>query len=207
VADLVGNLAQALGSALGKLLGGGGVPGPIDDAIGRVGGLIADLANSVAQALGGTLDALLGGGGPAPATTGNPLVQPFASHWNFWQTDERVGNVAAGAAASLTRAMGRALGGAGSSATAPEPGPPHDPSAPPVAPQPLVPVAPPGGPSPAGYSSFISASSSSIGASQHLFVVLVALLVVLLQGGRLSWYRREPHRPNSAMRLDVERPG
>jgi len=129
VADLAGNLAQALGSALGKLLGGGGVPGPIDDAIGRVGGLVADLANSVAQALGGALDALLGGGSPAPATTGNPLVQPFVFHPNSWQTNE-ITRRADGMTAGLALAMGRALDGAGSSATAPQPSPHHGTSSP-----------------------------------------------------------------------------
>jgi hypothetical protein len=38
-------------------------------------------------------------------------------------------------------------------------------------------------------------------------VVLVALLIVLLQGGSLSWHRRELHKPRSAPRLAVERPG
>jgi hypothetical protein len=36
---------------------------------------------------------------------------------------------------------------------------------------------------------------------------LMVLLAVLLQGGGLSWHRREPHRPHSALRLAVERPG
>jgi hypothetical protein len=62
------------------------------------------------------------------------------------------------------------------------------------------------GPATAGYSSFFGASGSSTAAAQMLFV-LAALLTVLLQGGTLTWHRREPHRPHSALRLAVERPG
>ena len=72
---------------------------------------------------------------------------------------------------------------------------------------PLVPIAPPGGSAPAGYSSLLSASGASPHAFQHLFVILMVLLAVLLRGGRLSLHLREPHRPHSALRLAVERPG
>ena len=87
----------------------------------------------------------------------------------------------------------------------PEPSPTHVPSAP-GTPPPFVPVAPPGGSATVGYSSYLGASGSSTDAAQMLFV-LAALLAVLLQGGTLTWHRREPHRLHSALRLAVERPG
>jgi hypothetical protein len=53
----------------------------------------------------------------------------------------------------------------------------------------------------------LGASGSNSDTFQQLFFVLVVLLVALLQGGKLSWHRREPHSPHSALRLAVERPG
>jgi hypothetical protein len=59
-----------------------------------------------------------------------------------------------------------------------------------------------------GYStSFLGASGSAPDVFLLLFAVLAVFSVALLQGGRLSWLRRESHGPPTAVVLAIERPG
>jgi hypothetical protein len=104
----------------------------------------------------------------------------------------------AAAVGELAQAAGRALGGVA-------PNEAGVPATPPAAPPP-VPVAPPV--PPVGYSSsLLVASGSAADAFQLLFAVLALFSVALLQGGRLSWLRRESHGPPTAVVLAIERPG
>jgi hypothetical protein len=189
---VVAKLAHKLGPMLGAFLGGGGTHGPADHAIQQIRSVAANLTHRLAPTPAGALDVLPFGGGDVPTP-----------HWYSWQAagiGERVGAEAGGPA----RAMGERPGDGGSRVVQ-KPSPTHVPSAP-GTPPPFVPVAPPGGPASASYSSFLGASGSSTAAAQMLFVLAI-LLAVLLQGGTLTWHRREPHRPHSALRLVVERPG
>jgi hypothetical protein len=105
----------------------------------------------------------------------------------------------AAAVGELAQAAGRALGGGVA------PNQAGVPATPPAAPPP-VPVAPPV--PPVGYSSsLLVASGSAADAFQLLFAVLALFSVALLQGGRLSWLRRESHGPPTAVVLAIERPG
>jgi hypothetical protein len=75
----------------------------------------------------------------------------------------------------------------------------------PAAPPP-VPAAPPVLPL-AYSSSLLVASGTAADAFQSLFAVLALFSIALLQGGRLSWLRRESHGPPTAVVLAIERPG
>jgi hypothetical protein len=211
VANVVGNLTQALGELLG---GGDGHSAPAGQLVERV----ANVMGNLTQALG----ALLVGGAdraPEPATN-NPLAQPLAQPLPFLY--ERTTELFRGSGelvGQMAQAADEALGGGGltnqlqqqAKASGEPVAPSDEPVAPPAAPIPAVPPLAPGGggSAPVGYSSsFLSASGSSASdAFQLLFAILVVFSVALLQGGKLSWLRREPLRPSSALRLAVERPG
>jgi hypothetical protein len=204
--ERVGELVSAL------LLGGNGASGPVEGLIGQVGDAVGELAH----ALGGVLGGLLGvGGDGAPADPASDYyyhlaAQPLAAfYYDYEQATAELIEWSAAAAGEMTRAVGGALdNGSGSGAAAPnqEAGAGGGvPATPPPAP-PLVPVAPPV--APVGYSfSLLGAPGSAADAFQLLFAILMVFSVALLQGGRLSWLRREAHGPPTALVLAIERPG
>jgi hypothetical protein len=209
VANVVGNLSQALG----ELLGGDGGPAPAGQLVEQVANVMGNLAQALGELLVGGADRA-----PEPATNNNPLAQPLAQPLPFLyeRTTElfRGGGELVG---QMAQAADEALSGGGGLANqhqqqhaSGEPVAPSEPSAPPVAPIPAVPpLAPGGGSAPVGYSSFLlgaSGSSASV-AFQLLFAILIVFSVALLQGGKLSWQRREAHGPPSAPILAIERPG
>lgn len=180
---------------LGALLGTD-APEPVKELLEQVDNVVANIA----QALGDAQGALPSGGGYALDPTSTPMATPLA----FFGLTERITEPlqqAGTAMANVAQATGGALSERG------PPNPSHKPFAPPpVAPPPLAPVVP-SAPTPLSYSSFSGASGSSTDAFKQLFFVLVLLLVAHLQGGKLSWYRLDPLRPHSAVRLPVELPG
>jgi hypothetical protein len=207
VANVVGNLSEALGALLG---GGDGGPAPAGQLVEQV----ANVMGNLSEALG----ALLVGGAdraPGPATN-NSLAQPFAFLYDERTTElfrgggELVGQM-------VRAAADEALGGGGLAnqhqQAGGEPVAPGEPGAPPpAAPLPaLPPLAPGGGGSaPVGYSSSFLLGASGSSASdgfQLLFAILVVFSVALLQGGKLSWQRGRAHGPPSAPILAIERPG
>ena len=62
-----------------------------------------------------------------------------------------------------------------------------------------------------GSSTAVGSLSSVSGSSGSTSVLLLAVLILfsstLFQGGKLSWYCREPLKPRSAPQLAIERPG
>jgi hypothetical protein len=201
-------LAQAVTEALGALLGGGdGGPAPAGQLVEQVASVVGNLA----QALGALL--VLGGGEPPAPATDNPLAQPVALLYERTAELFRGGGELVG---QMAQAAHEALSGGGlanhqqqAKASGKPVAPSDEPVAPPAAPIPAVPpLAPGGGSAPVGYSSFLGASGSSASdAFQLLFAILVVFSVALLQGGKLSWQRREAHGPPSAPILAIERPG
>ena len=85
-------------------------------------------------------------------------------------------------------------------------GPVDDPSGPTNIPVPASPTPVPVGSSTAG-GALSSVLGSSGSASGLLLAVLILFSSALFQGGKLSWHRREPLKPRSALRLAIERPG
>jgi hypothetical protein len=213
--ERVGGLVSAL------LLGGNGASDSSEGLISE--GLIGRVSHAVgelAQALGGVLGGLLGVGGdgvpadPASDYYYHLAAQPLAAlYYDYEQAAAELIEWSAAAMGEMTRAVGGALdNGSGSGAAAPnqEAGgggvPATPPPPPPPASPPLVPVAPPV--APVGYSfSLLGAPGSAADAFQLLFAILVVFSVALLQGGRLSWLRREAHGPPTALVLAIERPG
>jgi len=139
--------------------------------------------------VGGALSALLGGRGLAfYSERATSLIE---------RANELVGE--------LAQAVGGLLDREGT------PNPVNEPvSAPsvpvPAAPAPTAPAFP-GGTSPLtgpSLSNSLTSSGYDFGLS---FCVLASFTIVLLQGGKFSWARRQPLKPNSALRLAVERPG
>jgi hypothetical protein len=165
------------------------------------------------------LTRLLGGGedgAPAPAAGSYVVAQPLAAFYYEYEQSYEQATAAligwsAAEASELARMAGGALGGSGGhspnqGAGKPATPPVSPPATPPVAPLPLVPVSPPF--TPVGYStSFLGASGSAPDVLLLLFAVLAVFSVALLQGGRLSWLRRESHGPPTAVVLAIERPG
>lgn len=208
--ELASALAQAVTEALGALLGGGdGGPAPAGQLVEQVASVVGNLV----QALGALL--VLGGGEPPAPATDNPLAQPVALLYErtaelFRGGGELVGQMAQAAHEALSGGGGLANHQQQAKASGKPVAPSDEPVAPPVAPIPAVPpLAPGGGSAPVGYySSFLGASGSSASdAFQLLFAILVVFSVALLQGGRLSWLRRESHGPPAAVVLAIERPG
>jgi hypothetical protein len=200
---MMANLAQALGDALGALVGGGGSSAPYGQLFEGVGAAVAD----VARALGDTLGALVGGDGTTHPLSG-PVAQPLLALHGFPERASELLQGAGDAVTNLAQATGGLLGGGG------EPHQAHKPIPAPAAPAPAAPppVAPPLLPAPVapgGYSSSsVLVGSGSAGDAFHLlFAVLAVFSVALLQGGRLSWLRRESHGPPTAFTLAIERPG
>jgi hypothetical protein len=156
---------------------------------------IDNLAERAGDALGGlahALDALLGGDGtPNPAD--GTMVQLLAVF------SERVDGLIHGVG-DLAHALGALLGGDGT------PNPSGSPVVPPDAPIPVSPVSP-GGSSLDG-SFFSGASAGSSGnASAPLFGAIALLALALMRGGKPWWLRAETSKPQSALRLTIERPG
>jgi len=200
VANVVGDLAQALGGMLSGQLGGNDrVPAPSQGLVGGVAGVVGDLTRALGEALGMVL-----GVAPAPADDYYPAAQPLAAfYYDYEQATTGLIERSAAAVDELTQAAGGALSGSGGLAPNQEEG--SVPATPPAAPLPVPPVAPPV--TPVGYSSSSFVAGSATDAFQLLFAVLALFSVALLQGGRLSWLRRESHGPPTAVVLAIERPG
>jgi hypothetical protein len=203
---------ERVGNLVSALLGGNGASGPAE---GRAEG-VANVVGDVARALGGALGGLLGGGSgiPAPETDyyHHLAAQPLAAFYqDYEQATAELIEWSAAAAGELTRAASGALSGGGVAPNQEAGGAPAAPPAPaapaPAAPLPPVPVAPPVAPGGYSSSSVVVGSGSAGEAFQLLFAILVVFSVALLQGGRLSWLRREAHGPPSALALAIERPG
>jgi hypothetical protein len=191
VANEVDDQVQAIGSMPG---GDDGAPAPVE----VVGGLVRML-DDLTGALGEAHGSLVGVGVvPTPADH-YPSAQPLAAFfYGYEQATTELIQRSAAAVGELAQAAGRALGGGVASNQT------GVPATPPAAPPP-VPVAPV---PPVGYSSsLLVASGSAADAFQLLFAVLALFSVALLQGGRLSWLRRESHGPPTAVVLAIERPG
>ena len=56
-------------------------------------------------------------------------------------------------------------------------------------------------------SGFLSGVSGSPASAPVQLAVLFAFLSAVFWSGKLSWHRREPLKPSSALRLAIERPG
>jgi hypothetical protein len=182
---------------VGALLGGNGSSGSHQGLMEHV----ANAGGDLVQAISGMHGGLLGRdeGAPIPDNY-NLAVQPLAAfYYDYEQTSTELMGQTAAAVGELAQAVGRVL--SGSVAPNQEAGVPATPAAPPP-----VPAAPPV--LPLGYSSsLLVASGSAADAFQLLFAVLALFSVALLQGGRLSWLRRESHGPPTAVVLAIERPG
>ena len=192
VANAVDDQVQANGGMLG---GDDGAPAPVQVAGGLV-SMVGDLTRALGEAHGS-----LEGVGVVPAPADHYLsAQPLAAFfYGYEQATTELIERSAAAVGELAQAAGRALG----SSVAPNQA--GVPATPPATPPP-VPVAPPV--PPVGYSSsLLVASGSAADAFQLLFAVLALFSVALLQGGRLSWLRRESHGPPTAVVLAIERPG
>jgi hypothetical protein len=208
---------ERVGGLMSALLGGNGASG-LAEGLGKG---VANVVGDVARALGGAFGGLLGGGSgiPAPVTDyyHHLAAQPLAAFYqDYEQATAELIEWSAAAAGELTREASGALSGGGGVAPNQEAGgaPPAAPAAPvpaappaPAAPLPPVPVAPPVAPGGYSSSSVVVGSGSAGDAFQLLFAILVVFSVALLQGGRLSWLRREAHGPPSALALAIERPG
>jgi hypothetical protein len=214
VSKAVKDLIEQVGGLVSALLGGNGASDSSEGLIGRVSHAVGELA----QGFGGVFGGLLGGDGDgAPAPAGYYLsAQPLAAFYyeyeqSYEQSTTALIEWSAAEVSELARMAGGALGGSGGlspnqGAGKPATPPVSPPVTPPVAPLPLVPVAPPF--TPVGYStSFLGASGSAPDVFLLLFAVLAVFSVALLQGGRLSWLRRESHGPPTAVVLAIERPG
>jgi hypothetical protein len=197
VANAVGDLVQAISGMLDGLLGGDyGAPAPVQ-VVGDLVSMLGDLTRAPGEALDS-----LEGVGVVPAPAAHYLsVQPLAAfYYDYEQTSTELMGRTAAAVGELAQAVGRVPSGSGGVAPN-QAGVPATPAAPPP-----VPGAPPV--LPVGYSSsLLVASGSAADAFQLLFAVLALFSIALLQGGRLSWLRRESHAPPTAVVLAIERPG
>jgi hypothetical protein len=198
-ASNVKELIEQDGDLVNALLGGNGSSGSHQGLMEHV----ANAGGDLVQAISGMLGDLLGRdeGAPIPDNY-NLAVQPLAAfYYDYEQTSTELMGQTAAAVGELAQTVGRVLGGSGSVASNHEAGVPATPAAPPP-----VPAAPPV--LPLGYSSsLLVVSGSAADALQLLFAVLALFSVALLQGGRLSWLRRESHGPPTAVVLAIERPG
>jgi hypothetical protein len=189
VPNEVDDQVQAIGGMLG---GDDGAPAPVE-VVGGLVSMLGDLTGALGEAHGSLVGVV-----PAP-TDHYPSAQPLAAfYYGYDQATTELIERSAAAVGELAQAAGRALGGVASNQAG-------VPATPPAAPPP-VPTAPPV--PPVGYSSsLLVASGSAADAFQLLFAVLALFSVALLQGGRLSWLRRESHGPPTAVVLAIERPG
>jgi hypothetical protein len=180
-------------------------PGGNGSGSGSHQGLMEHFANAggdLVQASGGMLGGLLGreDGAPIPDND-NLAVQPLAAfYYDYEQTSTELMGRTAAAVGELAQAVGRVINSSGGVAPN-QVGVPATPAAPPP-----VPAAPPVLPL-AYSSSLLVASGTAADAFQSLFAVLALFSIALLQGGRLSWLRRESHGPPTAVVLAIERPG
>jgi hypothetical protein len=197
-ASKVNEQIEQVGDLVNALPGGNGSSGSHE-------GLMEHVANAVGDpvlAIGGMLGGLLGRDDGAPIPDNYYLaVQPLgAFYYDYEQTSTELMGRTAAAVGELDQAVGRVLSGSGGVAPN-QAGVPATPAAPPP-----VPAAPPV--LPLGYSSsLLVASGSAAEAFQLLFAALALFSIALLQGGRLSWLRRESHGPPTAVVLAIERPG
>jgi hypothetical protein len=200
VGAVVANATQALGDAIGALLGGSDSHhGPYGQMLHHVGAVVANVARTLSNALG----ALMGGApyplGGYPVTSELITARPLVGLYGL---PERVGV----AVSNLAQAAGGSLGAGGAQH------PTHQahrsfPAAP-TAPLPLAPSLP-APVAPGGY--MLSLLLGGFGSGGEAFPLLFAVMVVfsgaLLRGGRLSWLRRESHGPPMALAFAIERPG
>ncbi len=174
---------------------------------------VSDLARELTRMVGGVLSVLLNGhAAPNPDHNGVARLLAFYSGQTTGLIEQA--NVLVGELAQAVGELAQAVGGLLGREGAPNPinEPISSPAAPtPAAPTPAAPapVAPafPGGSSPLTGSSLSNSLTSSGYDFGLSFCVLASFTIVLLQGGKFSWARRQPLKPNSALRLAVERPG
>jgi hypothetical protein len=198
----VANAVERIGEMLGALLGADKQGKPVKELLEQVGAVVANLARGLGNALGW----MLAGGGDVPYPVSGPVAQTLLAFYGLPDRGYELLDRAGAAVADLAQTTGGALGAGGSQHQTHKPFAPPVPVAPvPVAPSLPVPVAP-GGPAPAS-SSFLGASTTSADTLQLPFAMLVLFSIALLQGGRLSWLRRESHGPPTALVLAIERPG
>jgi hypothetical protein len=198
-ASNVKELIEQVGDLVNALLGGNGSSGSHQGLMEHV----ANAGGDSVQAISGMLGGLLGidEGAPIPDNYNLAVQRLDAFYYDYEQTSTELMGQTAAAVGELAQTVGRVLGGSGSVAPSQEAGVPATPAAPPP-----VPAAPPV--LPLGYSSsLLVVSGSAADALQLLFAVLALFSVALLQGGRLSWLRRESHGPPTAVVLAIERPG
>jgi hypothetical protein len=194
---MMANLARSLGDALGALVGGDGSSAPYGQLLEGVGAVVAD----VARALGDTLGALVGGDGTTYPLSG-PVAQPLLALYGVPERASELLQGAGDAVTNLAQATGGLLGAGGA------PHQTHKSIPAPVAPPPVAPLLPaPAAPGGYSSSSVLVGSGSAGDDFRPLFAVLAVFSVALLQGGRLSWLRRESHGPPTAFTLAIERPG
>ncbi len=192
--DLLGRVVAEMGdvahSPSGMLgwLGGGGAPAPSQ--------VLIEQAANMAGVVTRPLEELLDVGWTLTSSHYHLAAQPLAAfHHDSKQAVAGLIERSAAAAGEVTRAAGRALGSGESSGSGG-----GVPAVPPAAP--LGPTAP------GGYSSSsLVGLGSGADAFKLLFAVVTLYSAVLLQGGRLSWLRRESHGPPTALALAIERPG
>jgi hypothetical protein len=195
--DTTTEQTEPVGDLVNALLVGKGSSGSLQGLREHV----ADAVGDLVQAIGSMLDGLLGGDEGAPIPAKYYLsAQPLAAYYyGYEQATTELIERSADTVGELAQATGRMLSGGVA------PNQAGVPATPPAAPPP-VPVAPPA--PPLGYSSsLLVASGSATDAFHLLFAVLALFSVALLQGGRLSWLRRESHAPPTAVVLAIERPG
>ena len=193
-ASKVKELIEQIGDLMNALPGGNGSSGSHQGLMEHV----ANAGGDPVQAIGG----MLGRDDGAPIPDNYYIaVQPLAAfYYDYEQTSTELMGRTAAAVGELDQAVGRMLSGSGGVAPN-QAGVPATPAAPPP-----VPAAPPV--LPLGYSSSLHvASGSAADAFQLLFAALALFSIALLQGGRLSWLRRESHGPPTAVVLAIERPG
>lgn len=197
-ASKVKELIEQIGDLMNALPGGNGSSGSHQGLMEHV----ANAGGDLVQAMSGMLGGLLGRDDGAPIPDNYYIaVQPLAAfYYDYEQTSTELMGRTAAAVGELAQAVGRVLSDSGGVAPN-QAGVPATPAAPPP-----VPAAPPV--LPLGYSStLLVASGSAAEAFQLLFAVLALFSIALLQGGRLSWLRRESHGPPTAVVLAIERPG
>jgi hypothetical protein len=193
-APKVKELIEQAGDLMNALPGGNGSSGSHQGLMEHV----TNAGGNLVQAMGG----MLGRDDGAPIPDNYFIaVRPLAAfYYDYEQTSTELMGRTAAAVGELAQGVGRVLSDSGGVAQN-QVGVPATPAAPPP-----VPAAPPV--LPLGYSStLLVASGSAAEAFQLLFAVLALFSIALLQGGRLSWLRRESHGPPTAVVLAIERPG
>jgi hypothetical protein len=192
--DTTTEQTEPVGDLVNALLVGKGSSGSLQGRMEHLANAVGDLLQAIGGMLGGEDD-----GAPIPENYYLALQPPAAFFFDYEQSTTELIERTTAAVGELAQSVGRVLSGGLA------PNQAGVPATPPATPPP-VPVAPPL--TPVGYSSsLVVASGSAADAFHLLFAVLSLFSVALLQGGRLSWLRRESHGPPTAVALAIERPG